>query len=43
MRRSRQILELFNYDFVFSLQGIFLRIDYVKEKLELFLTRGWNL
>ena len=40
MRRSREILELFNYDFVFALQRIFMRLDYVKQKLEFFLTRG---
>jgi hypothetical protein len=40
MRRSREILELFNYYFVFALQGILVRFDYVKQKLEFLLTRG---
>ena len=40
MRRSREILELFNYDFIFALQGILLRFDYVKQELEFLLTRG---
>ncbi len=40
IRRSREILKLFNYDFIFALQGILMRFDYVKQKLEFFLTRG---
>jgi len=43
IRRSREILKLFNYDFIFFLQGIFLRVDYIKQKLEFFLAWGWYL
>ena len=43
IRRSREILKLFNYDFIFPLQGIFLRFNYIKQKLEFFLARGWYL
>ena len=40
MRRSREILELFNYDFILALQRIRMRFDDVKQKLEFFLTLG---